>query len=83
MSRDVRRAAVLALSLEGHFSMTSAPFKVFCPITKVAAIDVTDPERQFLVLERKRGAKGFTLNYSTNLIPDGYRLESLIIDRRD
>ena len=78
MKSKVKRTLVLQYEDEGGNSGGT----VRCDIVKSASI-TTDSGMQFFYLEKKKDREGFTFNYTSNLIPEGYRLKSITMERED
>jgi hypothetical protein len=51
-------------------------------VAKAASIN-TSKDMQFLYIERKPGKDGFTVNWSTNLIPEGMKIKDITMERED
>ena len=76
--KEVKRVLRIAYeTMEGRYGGV-----VDVPIVKAASID-TGSGMQFMYLERKVGRDGFTLNWTTSLIPEGMRIQSMNMERDD
>jgi hypothetical protein len=68
----------LVFSCEDETGLTGATIKL--DVVKAASIK-TESGMQFMYLEQKPGKKGFTLNWTDNLIPEGMHIKSITMER--